>query len=161
MSSVFPYVMIDADVLVIDKMHREDSRFVSNRELLDRILSEEILAGITTQALFETTGKFSFNTALHEIPTLHEVTLVKYGLFPVPNIDIEKDYSGVTLKETMEYISKKMSLGDAIMAAQIEKYAPDAKALLTWNAKHFDQKICVPVLTPAEWLAAHPATTQS
>ena len=56
----------------------------------------------------------------------------------------------------MIQIAKKMSLGDAIQVAQIVKYAPGASCLVTWNAKHFLGKLAIPVLTPAEWLAANP-----
>ena len=46
----------------------------------------------------------------------------------------------------------KMSLDDSVQAVQIRRYAPFAECLLTWNAKHFQGKIAVPVMTPVEWL---------
>lgn len=45
-----------------------------------------------------------------------------------------------------------MSLGDAVQAVQIAKYASLADCLLTWNAKHFQGKLVLPVHTPVEWL---------
>jgi hypothetical protein len=49
-------------------------------------------------------------------------------------------------------MAEQMALGDAVQAAQITRYAPNALALLTWNARHFTGKVAIPVLTPQEWL---------
>jgi hypothetical protein len=46
----------------------------------------------------------------------------------------------------------KMAAGDAVIAAQVAKYAAGATAFLTWNLKHFRGNLAVPVLTPDEWL---------
>ncbi len=33
-----------------------------------------------------------------------------------------------------------------------KQFAADAVCLLTWNARHFQGKVVVPVLTPEDWL---------
>jgi hypothetical protein len=52
-------------------------------------------------------------------------------------------------------IEKKMALGDVLQALYIQHFAPQATCLLSWNARHFHQKLSVPALTPEEWLVQH------
>ena len=152
--------LLDADVLVIDNRDKDDRKEV-NRQFLDSVLHSEQPFGILIQPLLETVGVLSYGSKPSRIRMLPVILCMKYRLSVIPDPVRYPEYAYCTFAELVDQMTKKMSLGDAVQAVQIEKYAPDAKALVTWNAKHFDQKICVPVLTPAEWLAAHPAAAQS
>ena len=46
--------------------------------------------------------------------------------------------------------TQMMALGDAVQAVQIRRYAHDAQCLVTWNARHFQGKVAIPVLTPED-----------
>ena len=46
-------------------------------------------------------------------------------------------------------------LGDALQALYIDHLVPHTTCLLSWNARHFQQKLAIPVLTPEEWLTQH------
>jgi hypothetical protein len=151
-------ILIDANLLVLDLVYPGDPNYPTNAQALAALAGGHEPVGIPTQALLEVAGKLSFGTAAAAIPTLHEVLLVKYNLIPVPGLTAVLEYAGVSVDEVMARVSRKMALGDAVMAAQIEKYEPAATALLTWNAKHFTQKLAVPVLTPADWLASRGGT---
>jgi hypothetical protein len=155
MSVPADHIIVDADVIVIDRVYKQDWRFDVNRRFLDVIQRKEILAGIPTQALFEIVGKLSFHTPPQDIPTLHEIILIKYGLFPVPSIRLDREYSQVELSEILSVMSRKVAFGDAVLIAQIQTFVPRASAFITWNSKHFVNKMNVPALTPAEWLANH------
>lgn len=151
-------ILLDANILVLDLMFQRDINYRTNQQTLTALASAPEPVGIPTQALLEVAGKLSFNYPAAAIPTLHEVLLIQYRLVPVPGLAVESAYAGVRVADVTAEISKKMSLGDAVMAAQIAKYAPSATALLTWDAKHFINKLAIPVLTPAEWLAPRGGT---
>ena len=46
-----------------------------------------------------------------------------------------------------------MALGDAFQALYLQQYASQTTAFLSWNARHFRQKLSLSVLTPEEWLS--------
>lgn len=49
-------------------------------------------------------------------------------------------------------MGRRMALGDAVQAVQIQRHAAGADCLLSWNAKHFAGKLPIPVYTPEEWV---------
>ncbi|MGC1274553.1 MAG: hypothetical protein WBC44_12680 [Planctomycetaceae bacterium] len=148
-------ILLDADVLLIDIRYPDDVRFPVNRELLDRLRSEGRLVGITTQALLEIVGVLSFNVTSSKIDSLPDLLCVQYGLAPIPDPEHRPDFAGCSFREVVSQISRKMSLGDAVQAVQIERFASAEVCLLSWNAKHFVGKLAGHVQTPAEWLAQH------
>lgn len=145
-------IILDADVLVIDLAHPNDPNFVTNRRFLDHLLTHGLERGITTQGLLEVVGKRSFQTPTALIQLLPASIRSHYGLRLLPDLVTVPEYAGCTFDEVVGQIARQMSLGDAVMAVQVAKYAPAATALVTWNAKHFRGKLAVPVLTPDEWL---------
>ena len=148
-------IILDADVLVIDSSHANDPNYAVNRRFLDYIVGHKVLRGITTQGLLEVAGKRSFQTPVRLIPRLPAFIAAQYGLKLIPGPATVPEYAGCTFDEVVTQIAQQMSLGDAVMAVQIAKYAPTATALVTWNARHFRGKVVVPVLTPDEWLQQH------
>ena len=153
-------ILLDADVLLIDLRYPNDVRFGTNRRVLDRLRTEGFAVGITAQALLEIVGVLSFNVAASRIVPWADLICVQYGLGVVPDPQSHPDFAGCTFREIVSRMSSRMALGDAVQAIQIERHTPTADCLLSWNAKHFADKLAVPVQTPADWLgqrvAAHP-----
>jgi hypothetical protein len=145
-------IVLDADVLIVDLVYPNDPNYPANRRFLDCIEANGIDSRITTQGLLEVVGKRSYNTPVAGIGLLPGILLATYHLAPVPDPATVPEYAGCTYDEVVTQIAQQMSLGDAVMAVQIAKFAPAATALVTWNAKHFRGKLSVPVLTPDEWL---------
>jgi len=148
-------ILLDADVFLVDVRYLDDPRGEPNRQALDRLRRDGQPLGVTTQVMLEVVGSLSFRTPLADIPLLPGLIRDRYSLTVVPDPLVIRTYSGCSIAEVLSEIGRKMSLGDAVMAAQIRLFAPSATTLLTWNAKHFRGKIAVPVLTPAEWLLQH------
>lgn len=146
-------ILLDADVLLIDIRYPNDARFPVNRELLDRIRSQGRSVGITTQALLEIVGVLSFNVSSSKIELLPDLLCVQYGLIPIPDPEHHPNFAGCSFREAVSQISRKMSLGDAVQAVQIERFTAAGACLLSWNAKHFNGKLAAHVQTPSEWLA--------
>ena len=146
-------ILLDADVLLIDVRYPNDARFLVNRQFLDQIRAGSVVAGITSQALLEVVGILSFNLSAARVVQLPRQLLVQYGMSVLPDWDERSDYAGCSVQDLVAQMSRRMSLGDAVQAVQIARYAASAEALITWNAFHFSGKMIIPALTPEEWLS--------
>ncbi len=49
------------------------------------------------------------------------------------------------------FLYRRMKLGDALVLMTAESH-PEVEAFVTWNAKYFQGKTCLKVLTPDEFL---------
>jgi hypothetical protein len=149
-------ILLDANVILLDVMYTRDVNYPANRTALDYLAANNLARGITTQAALEVVGKQSFNTPAAVTAQLHPVLLSQYGVRLIPDPTAHPAYAGCTIDQIVAQMTHQMALGDAVLAVQIVAFAPAATALLTWNAKHLRGKVCVPVLTPADWLTQQP-----
>lgn len=145
-------ILLDSDVLLIELRYTKDPRFAINRQALQRLQTDGLPSGVTAQALLETVGVLSFNTSPLQVPHLAGQIVALYKLAVLPDLQTHPDYAGCSVSELLSQMSKQMSLGDAVQALQIAHHAASANCLLTWNAKHFQGKLIIPVLTPEDWL---------
>jgi hypothetical protein len=145
-------IVLDADVLILELDYPRDPNYPTNKRFLDYLAANGLDRGITSQGLLEVVGKRSFQTPVALVPHLPSMLLARYDLKLIPDQAVVPEYAGCTVDEVVAQIARQMSLGDAVMAVQIAKFAPSATALVTWNAKHFRGKLAIPVLTPEEWL---------
>jgi hypothetical protein len=152
-------ILLDADVLLLDRRYPQDPKHTRNREALNRLRQDGHETGITIQALLEVVGVLSYITPIADIAGLPDQLALQYGLKVIPDPALSPNYAAVTVAEVVNQMATQMSLGDAIQAVQIRMFAPHADALLTWNAKHFRGKMAIPVLTPDEWLQQQPPPT--
>jgi len=146
-------ILLDADVVLIDRKYRSDTRYPVNRATLARLEADTVPLGMVAHAVLEVVGVMSPGTAVKDIPGIPVALQTVYGLKIIPDPVLEPDYARTTFDHLIRQMTTKMSLGDAVQAVQIADFKPDADLLLTWNAKHFIGKVVIPVLTPAEWLA--------
>jgi hypothetical protein len=144
--------LIDADVLLIDYRYKRDPSYIRNRQALERLHQDGHEVGITSHALLEVIGVVSFMTPVAKIAALPNDLIGWYGLKVFPDPAGYPNYAEATIDDVVSQMATKMSLGDAVQAVQIQKFAPHADALLTWNAKHFKGKLVISALTPEEWL---------
>lgn len=149
-------ILLDADVLLIDLRYQNDARFPANRQVLDQINQGNVAAGITSQALLEVIGILSFNLSSASVAQLPVQLPIQYRLVVFPDLQHHPEYAGCAVDEVVRQILTQMSLGDAVQAIQITRFAPTDAELLTWNAGHFVGKISIPVLTPEDWLNRQP-----
>jgi hypothetical protein len=145
-------ILLDSDILVLDLRFPRDPRFAVNQQTLQQLWADQLPLGITVQALLEVVGKISFNTAQAHITGLPGHLSGQYRLIALPDMQQHPNYAGCTVLEVIGQMTQQMSLGDAVQAVQISRYASQADCLLTWNARHFQGKVVIPVLTPQEWL---------
>lgn len=145
-------ILLDADVVLIDRKFTTDVRYTTNRAALDRLRTNGHALAMVAHAVLEVVGAMSFGTPAADVPLIPDAIRTLYGIAILPDLVTEPEYARCTFDEVLSQMCLKMSLGDAVQAVQIAKFVPHASALLTWNAKHFQGKMTVPVLTPDEWL---------
>ena len=146
-------ILLDADIILIDRKYSTDPRWPVNRAALDRFSTEGLPLGMVSHAVLEVVGVMSYGTATQDIPLIPAAIQIAYGIAIIPDHVLEPDYARTTFDELIRQMSMKMSLGDAVQSIQIASFFPTADLLLTWNAKHFVGKLAIPVMTPADWLA--------
>ena len=149
-------ILLDADVVLIDRKYTADSRYSINRAALARLIGDGQPRGMVAHAVLEVVGVLSHGTATADVPFIPDALRKLYGITIVPMPAAYPDYALCTFDDLIKQMSLKMSLGDAVMAVQVARFAPAATALVTWNAKHFRGKVVVPVHTPADWLQQQP-----
>jgi hypothetical protein len=150
-------ILLDSDVLLIDQRYRNDPRYAVNRQAIEFARTNSISLAVTAQALLEVIGIMSFNVSPAAVPAMPTGLISLYGLTVRPDFHTHPDYAGCTVQELMTQMTTQMALGDAVQAVQVARYANDCDCLLTWNARHFQGKLVVPVLSPEEWLRQHGA----
>jgi hypothetical protein len=152
-------VLIDTDVSLIDARYQQDPRFAINREALTRARAAGEVFGMMSHALFEAVGVMSCIVARHLLPALPLSLRTEYALTIYPDITRFTTYIGCTHDDVLRYLATMMSLGDAVHAVQLEKFAPAGGTFWTWNVKDYKDRVAIPQMTPADWLAAHPSPT--
>jgi hypothetical protein len=151
-------ILLDSDVLLIDLRYQADPRAILNRQALERLRQDGHDVRVTTRVLLEVVGVLSFQTPAADVPLLPDQLRAQYGFTVIPDPAVYPDSAGWPVADLITQMTQKMALGDAVLALQVQRLAPTATALLTWNAKHFRGKVAVPVLTPEEWLNQQPPT---
>lgn len=143
-------IVLDTDVLILDLRFPRDARFANNRRFLEYAKNRLPLA-MTCHGLLEVIGKLSFSVQQADILKLTNQLPHQYGFQVVPHPTLLSDYAACSVGDVLAAIGERMALGDAVNAVQIVKFMPTANCLLTWNAKHYQGKLAIPVLTPDEW----------
>jgi hypothetical protein len=145
-------ILLDADVLLLELSFQRDPRFTVNRQAVQQIQADAVPLAITVQALLEVVGKRSFNVARAQVGAIASQVTTLYRLKVLPDPQQYPEYASCNVDDLISQMGHQMALGDAVQAVQIARFASSATCLLTWNARHFQGKIVIPVLTPEEWL---------
>jgi hypothetical protein len=146
-------ILLDADILLLDIRYPRDARFGTNEQLLKTLQERGLARGITLYALLEVVGILSFNLSTDQIRRFYALLPRQYSLQVVPALEVSQEMPTFVLSTILAQMEKKMAVGDAFQALYLQRFAPQATCLLSWNARHFYQKLSVPALTPEEWLA--------
>jgi len=143
--------VIDTSVFIIDLRYKRDKNFVVNRAFLTQIAQER--SGATTIFnLLEVCGILSFNLNERQLQELFFHFPQHYQVEVLPHLDFESLLPALKVGDLFEVISRKVSFGDALIMATIEKCLPGAVRFVSWNAQHFVDRLSIPSLTPKEFL---------
>jgi predicted nucleic acid-binding protein len=148
-------VLIDTNVFVIDLRYKQDSHFRANRKFLEAM--DEAGNGFTTIVnLLELCGILSFNLNDRQLRELWVYFEQRYNVTVLPDIALEGTLPSLRIREIFEWITKKLSFGDAYVLAVALKQMPSLSVMITWDKEHFKEKFQGTIQTPAEYLQNRP-----
>ncbi len=148
-------VFLDSNLFIIDRFFPNDAVYPTNRAFIERLATFE--AAISVFTFIEICGVASFNLSARELDQwLHQFPDV-YAVLVLDPFGLEgrsaTDWTRVLLAEVTEKIAQKMTLGEAVLLHEAERYRPDT--LITWNTKDFLERTTIPILTPETYLQEH------
>lgn len=143
-------ICIDSDIFLIDLRYSEDPRVVRTRAFLEYVRSSG--QGITTIFnLLEVAGILSFHLNAQQLLEVYAHLPVRYGVGVVPSADFRAVLPGLRIGEVLDVMQHRAALGDALIAALVNRLRDQITSFVTWNEQHFQGRMIVPVLTPASF----------
>lgn len=147
-------LVLDSDVILIDRRYRRDSKYPVNRRFLDELAARGIDRATTIFNLLEVCGVLTFNLNGAQLRAFYLGFAQHYGLRILgPQLPWRAGHPAIDLiaGRTLSVIFRRVSFGDAlrIMAAESEA---GADTLVTGNASHFAGKTRLITITPEQWL---------
>jgi hypothetical protein len=144
-------IFVDSNLFVIDLRYPNDAHHRVNRRALDR-LGRQRLGMTSILNVLEVCGILSFNLSPESLIELYVHFARRYRLTLVPGGGFDTRLSGPTAREVLAKMETGMSLKDAEIALIVDQNAAGLDAFLSWNARHFADRLTVPALAPDEWL---------
>jgi predicted nucleic acid-binding protein len=144
-------VLLDTNIFVIDLRYKRDVYYKSNRAFLDYTAQEK--TGFTTIVnLLELCGILSFNLNESQLTELWFYFQDRYKVTVLPVSSLESEFPSVGIKEILELLKNRASLGDALMVVVAQKHMPFISTMVTWDKDHLENIFPGTVLTPQEFL---------
>ena len=143
--------VIDTSVFVIDLRYKRDKNFAANRAFLERMAQEQ--NGATSLFnLLEVCGILSFNLNERQIEELFYYFPQHYRVEVLPHASLREPLPALRVGDLFKIIQRKVSFGDALIIAAVEKHIAGAARFVSWNAQHFKDRPSIPCLSPREFL---------
>ena len=144
-------IFIDTDVFVRKLRYPRDQDSEVNSRFLERVKDGRIKAATSIFNVLEVCGILSFNLSPESLLGLYGGFIDHFGVkvfFPADeNGNLQYNYS-----EIFQKILSKQSKGDSEISYVVERFAGLSSVFVSWNARHFEGKLPVPVMTPEEFL---------
>ena len=146
-------VFLNSNLFIIDRFFRRDTPYPTTRAFLARL--PEISGAVPLITLLELCGAASFRLSVDEMERwLHGFVMV----YPVRVLNpfgadegSATAWLGAFADDVIRYIARRMTLGDAILVREADRYA--AEALVTGNIKDFTGRTAVSVMTPDQFIS--------
>jgi hypothetical protein len=148
-------VIIDSDVLLLSFAFKMDARQKTNSLFINKVQGEQ--PAITIYNLMEILGQLSFNISPVRLSSWQSWLVDAYQLTLIWPVDPSKPISAHSFREEIyerplaRMKENRMPFLDALVIDLAER-TPDASCFVTWNARHFQGKTRLKMLTPKEYL---------
>lgn len=143
-------ICIDSDIFLIDLRYSADQRAVRTRAFLEHVRASG--QGVTTIFnLLEVAGILSFNLNPQQLLELCAHLPARYRISVLPSPDLRATLPGLPVGEVFEVIRHQTAFGDALIAALVNRLRERVTSFVTWNERHFQGRVNVPVFTPASF----------
>jgi hypothetical protein len=149
-------VVIDTDVLMLAYAFHRDPRQATNARFLSTVQAQR--PATTIYSVMELLGNLSFNLSAERLAEWPLWLQVRYGLSVLyPRLTgataetfFHRQFVDRPLLKMQQY---RMPFLDSLILILSEE-TPDVEAFVTWNARHYQGKTILTVLTPTEYLEA-------
>lgn len=146
-------VALDTDVLTLAFAFHRDQRQETNTRFLSIVQDNAPVVAIYT--VMELLGKLSFNLSEQRLAQWTLWLQDRYRLtilYPqTEGIDATSFFQQEFIDQPLQRMQRySVAFLDGLILNLVE--AAEVKVLVTWNARHFQHKSSVAVLTPAEYL---------
>lgn len=148
-------VVLDTDILLLAFAFQRDDRRPAKEAFLERVQSE--MPAITIYNLMELLGQLSFNLSPERLDAYPSWLLDAYQLTVIWPIRPDDPISFTAFRDEIftrpfaRMRAVKMPFMDALILNLAER-APEVTHFVTWNARHFQGKSTLTVLTPEGYL---------
>ena len=140
---------VDSNVFIIDLRYPRDRLQRVNKRFLRRV-AERGDGATTLVNLLEVAGVLSFNLNRAQLRELIVHFPTRFGVRVLPSLG--EGLGGAAADRLISIIERRCSLGDALVIEQLESLAPPGSSFVTWDTRHFDGKLSLPVLDPRAFL---------
>jgi predicted nucleic acid-binding protein len=143
-------IFVDTNVFVLALRYPRDPNATANADFLELIRNRG--DGVTSVVnVLETCGVLSFNLNRQQLLALYAYFGRRFSVRVIPEPSTASLVTA-SAEEVLDYIARKLSFGDALVARAVESTVPDATAFVSWDARHFQDKISIAALNPTEFL---------
>jgi len=144
-------IFIDSNLFVIALRYPRDRNARVNAACLAH-LRDRGDAVTSVVNLLEVCGILSFNLNERQLRALYRHFSRRFAVRVLPEERDGRAIVPATAPEMLTLLTSKMSLGDALIANALIRWAPASRCFVTWDAKHFDGKLATRVVTPSRFL---------
>lgn len=144
-------VFIDSDIFVRSLRYPRDQKNEINEKFLSQVQKTKIKGVTSYFNVLEVCGVLSFNYSTDDLMGLYSDFINHFRV----KVLYPSDADGVfqyDLVRIFEAIRKKQALCDAQISYVVERFSDLISVFVSWNARHFEGKLSVPVMTPEDFL---------
>jgi predicted nucleic acid-binding protein len=148
-------VIVDTDVLLLAYAFPRDERQQANRAFLERVRSD--YPATTIYNLMELLGQLSFNITAERLSQwkswlvdAHQLAII-WPVNPDETNDASSFRQEIYDRPLARMQANRTAFMDALIVGLAER-TPTVERLVTWNARHFQSKTWLEVLTPEAYL---------
>jgi predicted nucleic acid-binding protein len=144
-------VFLDSNLFIIDRFFRRDDAYAATRRFLARL--SDLDGAVPLMTLLELCGAASFRLSPQEA----DRWIYSFAdVYPVRIVDPfgagdqgSAAWLGAWADDVSRYLGRRMTLGDAILAREADRYG--ARAIVTWNTRDFAGRTATAAVTPAKF----------
>ena len=125
-------------------------KFDENKEFINKAVGSN-LATTSVYNLMEICGILSFNLSSQQLYELYLYLPQRYNLQLDYKIHPKQRLPTIDQGSILEIMVKKASFGDSLIISAT-KDIPLLTCFVSWNARHFEQHLSIPAITPANFL---------
>jgi len=141
-------LFIDTDIFVRDLRYRDDKNIKENDFFINLVKMRKVVGFTSIYNLLELCGILSFNLSSESLFHLYWGFKKKYQLKQILFGKAFDEDITININKIFGYLIKKMSFGDALIAACIEYHEDQIEGFVSWNVKHFENRLKIDMYTP-------------